>query len=171
MLYLKGIHTLNISGCSSNSLSSAGFAFLKGIQTLQMGDCTQTSITDAIFVHLKGIKSLDMHGCTQDTITNSGLVHLKGITSLNISSCNQISGEAFSHFAKILRLRMNFCSSVTSIALDQLRSIRVLDLYGCDTSKTDLKDILSLSMNGSLRSVRLPDGSLYGVIADLIYLN
>lgn len=62
-----------------------------------------------------------------------------------------------------------YCSSVTGAALDQLRTIRVLDLYGCDTSKINLRDILSLSMNGSLRSVRLPDGSLYRVIPDLIF--
>jgi hypothetical protein len=47
---LRGIHTLDMSGCDQASITDAAFAHLRGIHTLNMSRCWQDTITDAAFV-------------------------------------------------------------------------------------------------------------------------
>ena len=64
------------------SHTDADFFHLRGIHTLDMSGCDQESITDSAFVHLRGIHTLNMHGCNQESITDAAFVHLGGIQCL-----------------------------------------------------------------------------------------
>ena len=45
-------------------ITDAAFVYLRGIHTLNMTGCKQATITDAAFVHLRGIHTLEIYGCS-----------------------------------------------------------------------------------------------------------
>src|SRR3989338_4989672 len=95
--YIKGIHTLDMSGCNQDTITDNAFKYLKGIYTLDMSWCNKKTITDKAFKNLKGIHTLHMKSCNQDTITDKAFKYLKGIHTLDMSNCNQktITDKAF----------------------------------------------------------------------------
>jgi len=133
-VYLKGIHTLNMSGCNQETITDAAFVHLKGIHTLNMSGCNQPTITDAAFIHLKGIHTLDITVCRNRT--DAAFVHLKGIHTLNMVYCNQstITDAAFEHLKGIHTLDMSYCNqaTITDAAFAHLEDIHTLDIWGCN---------------------------------------
>ena len=136
-VHLKGIHTLNMGGCSQAGITDGAFVHLKGIHTLVISNCTQAGITDGAFVHLKGIQELYMAGCTQVGITDGAFVHLKGIHTLNMSRCTQagITDGAFAHLEGIHTLIMIQCrqAGITGKTLHQLGdNLEELVIHSCN---------------------------------------
>jgi hypothetical protein len=132
---LRGIRTLDISGCNLGTVTDAAFAHLRGIRSLKMSYCKQATITDAAFAHLEGIRELDMSGCSQATITDAAFARLRGIHTLDMSGCSQatITDAAFAHLAGIHTLDMRRCNqrTITNAAFVHLRGIRVLRTRQC----------------------------------------
>ena len=85
-VHLRGIHTLNMAGCSQATITDGTFAHLRGIHTLNMSYCRQATITDGAFAHLRGIHTLDMRLCNQTTITPAAIAHLAG-ASIQCDQC------------------------------------------------------------------------------------
>lgn len=100
---LAGLHTLDMSECSQNTVTDAAFAHLRGIHTLRMAWCSQRTITDAAFSCLRGVHTLNMSRCTQHTITDDAFAHLAGVHTLNMAGCWQgtITDAAFVHLRGI----------------------------------------------------------------------
>jgi hypothetical protein len=99
-----------------------------------MYGCNQPTITNNAFVHLKGIKELDMGCCRQHTITDATFIHLAGIHTLNITGCRQpgFTDNAFVHLNGIHTLIINYCSTLSSRALDPIREhLKVIHKCGC----------------------------------------
>src|SRR3989338_5559808 len=92
---------LNLDLNSNANITDDNFTHLKGIHTLNMSGCK--GITDEGLIHLKGIHTLNISCCGQ--ITDKGLIHLKGINTLNISKCDQLTDKIFEHLkgTRILR--------------------------------------------------------------------
>ena len=133
-VYLRGIHTLDMSRCSQIMITDAAFVHLRGIQRLDMSKCFQATITDAAFVHLRGIYSLDLGDCNQATITDAAFVHLQGIHTLKLPCRSRtITDAAFVHLRGIHTLDMSFCNlgTITDGAFVHLRGIYALDMRGC----------------------------------------
>ena len=63
-----------------NQITDAAFEHLRGIHTLDMSGCG-SYISDDAFVHLRGIYSLDIRGCGS-RITSAAIAHLPGIHTL-----------------------------------------------------------------------------------------
>ncbi len=57
------LHTVNISKCLE--VTDAAFVHLHGIHTLNMGGCSQETITDSAFENLRGIQSITQYGLVQ----------------------------------------------------------------------------------------------------------
>ena len=135
-IHLRGIHTLNMSGCNQETITDAAFIHLRGIHTLFIGGCNQETITDAAFIHLRGIDTLFMGGCNQETITDAAFIHLRGIHTLNISGCNQetITDAAFIYLRGIQFLFMRDCNqaTITDAAFVHLRGIKMLFMSNCN---------------------------------------
>src|SRR3989338_7234417 len=66
---------LNLDLNSNANITDDNFTYLKGIHTLNMSGCQE--ITDQGLIHLKGIHTLNMLGCGE--ITNEGLIPFKCI--------------------------------------------------------------------------------------------
>src|SRR3989338_68164 len=98
--YIKGIHTLDMSGCNQDTITDNAFKYLKGIYTLNIKGCKQ--ITDKAFENLKGIHTLDMSWCNKKTITDKAFVNLKGIHTVNMYLCKQITDKAFSNALSVI---------------------------------------------------------------------
>jgi len=126
---LQGIHTLIMSRCGQ--ISGQAFKWLKGIHTLDMSECTQ--ISGDAFRHLSGIQRLNMSYCQQPTITDDAFKFLKGIRFLKMSSCSQasITDEAFRSLQGIHTLDMSNCRQITGAALRFLKGIHTLIMSGC----------------------------------------
>jgi hypothetical protein len=129
--HLHDIHTLNMKFCFQKSITNAAFAHLRGIHTLDMTWCRQ--ITDAAFVHLRGIHTLIMKNCN---ITDAAIVHLRGIHTLNIIGCTNITDAAFVNLSGIHTLNMRNCVLITNTGFAHLHGIQ--KIYLSDTYKDDI---------------------------------
>jgi hypothetical protein len=131
-LHFEGLRELYVD--SSRDVTDAAFAHLRGIHTLDMSGCNQSTITDAAFAHLAGIQRLSLWACSQATITDAVFAHLRGIQLLNISSCKQFTDAAFVHLRDIPALFMWGCSqaTITDAAFAHLRGIHTLVMEYCD---------------------------------------
>ena len=155
---LRGIHTLNMSGCDQEGITDTAFAHLTGIRSLIMSSCNQAGITDAAFAHLRGIQGLDMSDCDQAGITDAAFTHLEGIRFLNMNRCVQagITDAAFAYLSGIQHLFMKECrqEGITDAAFAHLRGIKTLDMAGCrqetisDAAFAHLSGIHTLDMGG-----------------------
>ena len=85
LVYLKGIHTINLSNC--DKITDSGLVHLKNVHTIDLECCKK--ITDAGLVHLKNVQTIDISGC--EKITDTGVAHLKNISKIS----NQIINEQF----------------------------------------------------------------------------
>jgi len=141
-VYLKGIHTLNMSYCKQNTITDAAFVHLKGIHTLNMSDCKQDTITDAAFVHLKGIHTLDISHCTQ--LTDAAVVHLKGIHTLNAYCCD-FTDAMVVHLKGIHTLHISSWS-ITTASIVHLKGIHTLftDIWDLSPHRISAKDFAHL---------------------------
>ncbi len=132
-VHLRGIHTLDMTGCDQRFITDAAFAHLAGIQWLSIFGCDQAPLTDAAFVHLRGIQVLNMSCCYQ--LTDAAFVHLRGIHTLFMSYCRQpaISDAAFAHLAGIDTLVMDYCDqpTITGAGLAHLAGVRRLAMERC----------------------------------------
>ena len=132
---LRGIHTLDMSGCNQATITDAAFVHLRGIHSLYMGGCNQVTITEEAFVNLRGINLLYMWNCDQETITDAAYAHLRGIHKLDMSGCTQetITDAAFVHLRGIHSLDMNRCNqmTITEAAFSPLRGIHTLETDYC----------------------------------------
>jgi hypothetical protein len=122
-LLLRGLHTLDMSGCGSNA--DVGFRHLQGIHTLNMSNCYGN--TDAAFRHLKRIHTLNVSQCK--TITDAAFIHLEGIHTLNISGCPSITDATIHHLQGIHTLIVgSYGPQLGAAALPHLHGIKTLVL-------------------------------------------
>ena len=132
-LRLRGVHTLDMSGCNQVAITDAAFAHLVGIQRLSIWACRQATITDAAFAHLRGIQLLNINGCFQ--LTDAAFVHLRGIHTLYMWGCRQpsITDAAFVHLRGIHTLVMERCdqASITGASFSFLKGACMLAMHGC----------------------------------------
>jgi len=170
-IHLRGIHTLDMSCCNQATITDAAFINLRGIQELFMIRCNQETITDAAFVHLQGIQLLSMNNCNQATITDAAFVHLRGIRGLSINGCNQvtIADVAFVHLRGIGLLCMNYCNQVTitDAAFVHLHGIRKLEMKGCN--QVTISDAAFVHLRG-IRNLKM-DGCIQPTITDAALVN
>ena len=82
----------NIS--ENTTIADADFVHLKGVHNLNMRGCTHPAITDSAFENLKGIHTLNMLGCNQPTITDVALSHLVGVKEVQIGESKQFTSQA-----------------------------------------------------------------------------
>jgi hypothetical protein len=138
-VHFKGIHTLNMTGCTG--ITDAAFVHLKEIHTLTIDSCfainelgiLSSLITNDAFVHLTQLRTLNMIGC--DKITDNVFVHLKELHNLTlfISNPDQFTGEGFVHLKELrsLNIDSHVPSKITDTAFVPLKHLEILELDNC----------------------------------------
>mmetsp|Transcript_1956 Transcript_1956/g.7030 ORF Transcript_1956/g.7030 Transcript_1956/m.7030 type:complete len:586 (-) Transcript_1956:280-2037(-) len=132
-IYLRGVHTLDCSGCTK--FDDSAFDNLRGVKRLFMSKCNQARLSDEAFVNLRGIEELDISYCNQPTITGKALKNLRGsIRKLNMAHLNRnrISGHDFQNLRGIEYLDMSNVNprGITPDAMENLRGIHTLVANG-----------------------------------------
>src|SRR5580700_2965566 len=64
-------------------ITDKGLAYLKGVHNINLSGCSQ--ITDKGLAHLKGVHAINLTKCI--LITDKGLAHLKGVHIINLTEC------------------------------------------------------------------------------------
>ncbi len=170
---------LAIYGSSESSISAlkvGDFSGLSELRRLRLINNSLTTLDNNVFVGMSKLKTLEVSGGNISDIHAGAFGGLDSLSALSLEDNNitSLQDNTFEPLTKlrILRLNSNDITSVSSLPLDDLSGVLVLDLYLASNkiaslSSRDFADVSSnlifLDLQGNKLSA-LPDSLFYNMV-------